>query len=684
MAVATSGMAGSMPMPAMNAVAAPVTPVFATSGAESATFSGVNAGSGTGPFYQESSRQSDGGAGIGIDLGCESVRVAVWNAETCEAEAIVCGENEEEVGMPCAMRVNASKVEAGIGTAYSIVGVQRLLGRSFGSLAGSKYLEAEGQDFIGAAIEPADEADPHVRLRVVCERPAPSGLKKRGSGAAPPPSKDRSKTVDRVLAPEDLMYKVLLAAKQRAEAALDSEVTDAVIAVPSHWGARQRQAAFDCAVMANLQPLCVVSAAVAMPLPEHSAFARADSTSLVVDFGAGALSISAMRAGRVVEVGGDEEAGGLAMDRKVARVLTEQFRDAEDLDLSSDENRLAILRAAGALKCLLFPIGSDARREASVQLRLTDRNGAPVEKTAKLSATEWTAAVADSLAAIEALLARVIRAAEVPSSVKLRVLAGGEEACKSAAVRGPLVRALGDPGTHEVTWLSDTPEGASATACGAALIAAARMQPRAVQDALGEDWRELQDALPVSILVEGADGVTTRILERLCRVGSTRTLNFDAASSELVVKIAEGAVAPNGALHASPLLDAIVSPSAVAGRSLVDILLGRAGAKATAAPPQRTVTVQFAPTGVVDCDCDSGLGGDDHDGDDTGGAVPTTGRLGVTGVLLLLMLIASSLLAVAPTGPSPSTMPHANAEAAPTEPASNSAGEQAAESGMEL
>ena len=137
--------------------------------------------------------------GIGIDFDCDRIRAAVWNAEdgtTVSLASIPCqvaftGPSKALVGEAAAVLSETLDDS----TPVPLVGVQRLLGRSYASLAGAKWLEREASHCLAelipaaAAAQPADDDDGDdaveagVRLRLTFKRPAPSGLKKRGASA---------------------------------------------------------------------------------------------------------------------------------------------------------------------------------------------------------------------------------------------------------------------------------------------------------------------------------------------------------------------------------------------------------------------------------------------------------------------------------------------------------------------
>uniref|UniRef100_A0A7S0IQ38 Uncharacterized protein n=1 Tax=Calcidiscus leptoporus TaxID=127549 RepID=A0A7S0IQ38_9EUKA len=223
--------------------------------------------SGTAALLPESSQQEI--IAIGIDLGCDRMRVAVWSAE--EGVPVECCAPVPSV---VAWRNAASSGLVGDAALHApapLLGLVRILGRKYSTLGGAKWLEAEAEAQIGCSLLPSDEADGAVRVKLVLPRPQPSGLKKRGGGGGGS-GKPRSATVDKLLAGEQIIYKLLLEAKSAAEALLEAEVTHAVVAVPACWGCAARRSAYDCCVLANLTPLAACSVAhrlgrVAAPSP---------------------------------------------------------------------------------------------------------------------------------------------------------------------------------------------------------------------------------------------------------------------------------------------------------------------------------------------------------------------------------------------------------------------------------
>ena len=497
MAVASIGpthmpMATSMAMPAAMPTLQP-TPTF------DSTIGGPSQPSDAASMLWDHGGGGDGvGVGIGIDLDCDRIRVAVWSAEDGRSVPLFSIPCQVAFASPSKALVGddaaAATAEASDNTPVPLVGVQRLLGRSYASLAGAKWLEQEAEDCIGAELIPAgataqasDEeeddgaADAGVRLRLTFKRAAPSGLKKRGGASAGDGKKPRSTTIERVLAPEEVLSKLLIAAKQRAEASVDAEVTHATVAVPAHWGLAQRRATFDGCLLAGLTPLAVVGHPVALlaggllSRTSSPPLALADAADgaplLMVEWGAGSCSAAVFRrAGEtfaLAGVDGADGAGGLALDRLIAKRLARDLSSriaCEGVDLTSRASRVELIAAAGRLReglsvwrgsaaataTATAPPAAAATAETMVHLY---DGGGPIEVCAELTAAEWREAVENALHAVGAMVAELMAHCGIEAGSKVAVHVGGVVAA-CAPAHHLLERTLA-PWRCALAWAAD-------------------------------------------------------------------------------------------------------------------------------------------------------------------------------------------------------------------------------------
>ena len=298
MALATTASA----TPMSTAMAAPVMMPMPSGGASAATmnatFTGPSVASGM-PWEADAPTGDE--VAIGIDLGCSRIRAAIWSGDDGAAVPIPLGD-DGAFELPCCVTyLKSDKVlvgDAALATSNAtttpLIGVQRLLGRKFSHLGGAQYLDKESKEFIGAQLEPNGG---EVRLKLTFARAPPSGLKKRGASDSTSVSKAaRPATVEREYAPEQMLYKLLLHVRQCAEEQTGGvEVTHATIVVPPHWGLAQRRAAHDCALLAGLTPLAVLSQPVALVHAGLSPDLMRDdgpACQLSINWGAGAFTAS--------------------------------------------------------------------------------------------------------------------------------------------------------------------------------------------------------------------------------------------------------------------------------------------------------------------------------------------------------------------------------------------------------
>ncbi|MHC4563516.1 MAG: Hsp70 family protein, partial [Planctomycetota bacterium] len=133
----------------------------------------------------------------------------------------------------------------------------------------------------------------------------------------------------RLLTPQELSAMVLREVKQRAERALEQEITEAVITVPAYFDDAQRQATRDAGRIAGLQVRRIVNEPTAAALA-YGLDRTDESTIVVYDLGGGTFDVSVLRvAGGVFQVlstHGDTALGGDDFDRELIDLITSETR----------------------------------------------------------------------------------------------------------------------------------------------------------------------------------------------------------------------------------------------------------------------------------------------------------------------------------------------------------------------
>ncbi len=193
--------------------------------------------------------------------------------------------------------------------AHTIYSVKRLMGKSYGDVAGI-------QGFLGYRIVDDDpEALVKVRVR------------------------------DRFFTPIELSASILRALKQRAERELGRPVTKAVITVPAYFNDTQRQATRDAGRLAGLDVLRIVNEPTAAALAYGIGLDSSHTERVAVyDLGGGTFDVSILKIHEgvfeVLATHGDTFLGGDDFDRALAEFLRRQLKGAADDEAAIPSLRL--------------------------------------------------------------------------------------------------------------------------------------------------------------------------------------------------------------------------------------------------------------------------------------------------------------------------------------------------------
>ncbi|XP_025424713.1 major heat shock 70 kDa protein Ab-like [Sipha flava] len=315
-------------------------------------------------------------------------------------------------------------------------------------------------------------------------------------------------------APEEISSMVLAKMKETAEAYLGRAVTDAVITVPAYFNDSQRQATKDAGAIAGLNVMRIINeptaAALAYGLDKNL---RGEKNVLIFDLGGGTFDVSVLQIdqGSIFEVkstAGDTHLGGEDFDNRLVSHLADEFMRKYKRDVRGNPRALRRLRTAA----------ERAKRT------LSSSSEATVEIDALLDGVDFYTRV--SRARFEEMCADLFRSTLQPVEKALRdakldkgavhdvVLVGG-------STRIPKIQSLLQNFFGGKTLnLSINPD--EAVAYGAAVQAAilAGDTSSAIQDVL------LVDVAPLSLGIETAGGVMTKIVERNSTIPCKQTQTF--------------------------------------------------------------------------------------------------------------------------------------------------------------
>ncbi|XP_022098472.1 heat shock cognate 71 kDa protein-like [Acanthaster planci] len=260
---------------------------------------------------------------IGIDLGTSYCRVGVFRNGEVEIIPNEQGNRNTPsyVAFTDTQRLigDAAKKQAAMNPSNTVYDVKRLIGERFSESSVQSDLKNMHWPF--AVVD--DATKPKIQVEY----------------------KGKTKTFH----PEEIIAMLLVKMKQTAEAYLGQTVTDAVISVPAFFSDSQRQATKDAGAIAGLNVLRLINeptaAALAYGLDKK---VNSERNILIFDLGGGKLDVSVLAIEEgVFEVKsshGNTHLGGEDFDNRMVKWFIKEFKRKHQKDLSTDERALRRLR----------------------------------------------------------------------------------------------------------------------------------------------------------------------------------------------------------------------------------------------------------------------------------------------------------------------------------------------------
>ncbi len=311
--------------------------------------------------------------------------------------------------------------------------------------------------------------------------------------------------------PEEVSAMILGKLKADAQAKLGETITEAIITVPAYFDDAQRNATKAAGKIAGLDVKRIINEPTAAALA-YGFNKKKDEKLVVYDFGGGTFDVSVLEVGDdVIEVkatDGDSHMGGRDIDQKIVRFLADEFKKESGIDITKDP--LALQRLDEAAEKAKQELSTSTDTEVNIPFVTVDSEGTPQHLLMKISRAKLEELADEYITSSIEITKRALEAAGVKSSeINEIVLVGGQTRMPKIQQD---VKALFNKDPH----MGVNPD--EVVAMGAAIQAGILQGD--VKDIL------LVDVIPLSLSIETAGGVATKLIERNTAVPTSRSQVF--------------------------------------------------------------------------------------------------------------------------------------------------------------
>jgi len=420
---------------------------------------------------------------IGIDLGTTNSCVALMERD----EPVVLPNSEGSRTTPSIVGFTEAgerlvgqiaKRQAITNPENTVFAVKRLIGRKFDD-------------------EQVKHAMPNLPYKIVAAQNGDAWVQVRG--------KDYS--------PAEISAMVLMKMKQTAEDYLGEPISDAIITCPAYFDDSQRQATKDAGKIAGLNVLRIINEPTAAALA-YGLDKKGSVRVVVFDLGGGTFDVTILELNegvfRVLSTCGDTFLGGEDFDLRIVEHLVDYFMKENGIDLRND--RMAMQRLKEAAEKAKHELSSSMETDITLPFITADESG-PKHLNVSLTRGQFEALVPDLIERLSEPCMTALKDAGISASdVDDIIMVGGMT--RMPKVQEKAKEIFGKEGNKEVN-----PD--EVVAVGAAIQAGVLKGD--VEDVL------LLDVTPLSLGVETAGGVFTKLIEKNTTIPTRKSQVFSTA-----------------------------------------------------------------------------------------------------------------------------------------------------------